>query len=296
MGQSHMRVGVVDMGTNSMRLLITDGEAETGRWVEVTGLGSGVDESGSLSEEAMERTLGVLSHFGNLMGAHDVDRRAAVATSATRDAANREEFLCRATAALGVRPEVVSGEREGSLAYHGASRDLRGAFPSLVSDIGGGSTEFVTADRTTSIDIGSVRLTDRVLGDRPATPDQVKRARDHVLGLFGDVGLVAEEVVGVAGTWTSLGGIDLDLAVYDRELVHLHRLQADSLGALVERLAGMSVEETAAIPSLDPARAPVILSGAVIASCVLEVTGAESALVSERDSLDGLADELLGLP
>lgn len=290
-----MRVGVVDIGTNSMRLLITDGESETGRWVEVTGLGGGVDERGTLSEEAMERTLGVLSRYGDLMGAHDVGRRAAVATSATRDAANREEFLSRAASALGVRPEVISGEREGSLAYHGATRGLKRANPPMVSDIGGGSTEFVTSDRTTSIDIGSVRLTDRLLGDRPATRGQVEHARDHVLGLFGDVGLVAQEVVGVAGTWTSLGGIDLDLAVYDPERVHLHRLQAGSLGALVERLAGMSVEETAAIPSLDPARAPVILSGAVIATCVLEVTGAGSALVSERDSLDGLADELLGL-
>ena len=291
-----MRVGVVDIGTNSMRLLITDGETETGRWVEVTGLGTGVDESGSLSEEAMRRTLRALSRYGDLMGAHDVGRRAAMATSATRDASNRDEFLARATAALGVRPEVISGEREGSLAYHGAIRDLQGAGPELVSDIGGGSTEFVTADRTTSIDIGSVRLTDRVLRARPATLDQVHRARDHVLGLFGDVGLVAEEVVGVAGTWTSLGAIDLDLDAYDRERVHLHRLDAGSLGAMLEMLSGMSVEETAAIPSLDPARAPVILSGAVVAACVLEVTGAQSALVSERDSLDGLADELLGLP
>lgn len=291
-----MIVGAVDIGTNSMRLLITDGEVAAGHWVEVTGLGRGVDETGALSEEAMTRTVAVLTRYGRLMDVHGVDRRAAVATSATRDASNREEFLARARDALGVRPEVITGEREGSLAYRGATSGLGSPRSVVVSDIGGGSTEFVTSRRTSSFDIGSVRLTDRMLGDRPATRDQVDRAHAHVLGLFGDVGVVAGEVVGVAGTWTSLGAIDLGLAAYDRERVHHHRLDAGSLHGLVETLAGMSVAETAAIPSLDPARAPVILSGAVIAVCVLESTGATSSLVSEQDSLDGLADELLALP
>jgi exopolyphosphatase/guanosine-5'-triphosphate,3'-diphosphate pyrophosphatase len=291
-----MRVGVVDIGTNSMRLLITDGTVESGRWVEVTGLGRGVDETGALSGDAMRRTLLVLATYGWLMGHHEVERRAAVATSATRDATNREEFLERATGALGVRPEVITGQREGSLAFRGATRDLEQTRSPTVSDIGGGSTEFVTASGTVSIDIGSVRLTDRMLCDRPASGDDLKRAEAHVLGLFAPVATVAGEVVGVAGTWTSLAAIDLDLISYDRARVHHHRLDRASLDDMVDDLAGMSIEETAAIPSLDPARAPVILSGAVVARCVLETTGAASALVSERDSLDGLADELLAVP
>jgi exopolyphosphatase/guanosine-5'-triphosphate,3'-diphosphate pyrophosphatase len=291
-----MRVGVVDIGTNSMRLLITDGVVESGRWVEVTGLGRGVDESGSLSGEAMRRTLAVLTGYGELMDGHDVDRRAAIATSATRDAANREEFLAGATSALGVRPEVITGEREGSLAFGGATRDLDRSDSPTVADIGGGSTEFVTDTGTLSIDVGSVRLTDRMLGNRPATPEDLKRAESHVLDLFVDVGTACGELVGVAGTWTSLAAIDLDLTGYDRARVHHHRLDRFSIDGLISDLAAKSIEETAAISSLDPARAPVILSGAVIARCVLEVTGVASALVSERDSLDGLADELLAVP
>lgn len=291
-----MRVGVVDIGTNSMRLLITDGLVEHGRWVEVTGLGRGVDETGSLSAEAIRRTLAVLTTYGGLMDLYAVDRRTAVATSATRDATNREEFLVGAAGALGVRPEVISGEREGALAYRGATRDLEGSAPPTVSDIGGGSTEFVTAGATLSVDIGSVRLTDRMLGERPTSKKHLEQAKDHVLGLFTDVGEVAGELVGVAGTWTSLAAIDLELGSYDRARVHHHHLDRVSLDGLVDELAAKSVEETAAIPSLDPARAPVILSGAVVARCVLEATGAASALVSERDSLDGLADELLDLP
>lgn len=289
-------VGVVDIGTNSMRLLITDGTTETGRWVEVTGLGRGVDDRGALSEEAMARTLRVLARYGRLMTDHQVGRRAAIATSATRDASNRDEFLTRATDALGVRPEVVTGRREGSLAYAGALLDLEPGATPTVSDIGGGSTEFVTANRTLSVDIGSVRLTDRMLAERPASPGDVRRARDHVLELFAEVGIVEDELVGVAGTWTSLAAVDLDLAMYDRERVHHHRLTRASLDRLVERLAEMTIVETAAIPSLDPARAPVILAGSVVAECVLEVTGAPSALVSERDTLDGLAAALMDLP
>lgn len=286
---------MVDIGTNSMRLLITGPAGEAGRWVEVTGLGRGVDETGLLSDAAMERTLEVLARYGLAMDEAGVGNRAAMATSATRDASNREEFLSKATDALGVRPEVVPGEREGALAFAGATSDL-GATPYLVSDIGGGSTEFVTSTRATSVDIGSVRLTDRLLTERPATEDAVAKAIGQVSEMFAHVPtLGAAELVGVAGTWTSLAAIDLDLPVYDREKVHHHRMSHSGLRAIVDSLTHMSVAETAAIPSLDPARAPVILSGAVVALCVLEAVGAGSSLVSERDSLDGLASELLAL-
>lgn len=288
-----MRVGVVDIGTNSMRLLVTDGVQEVGRWVEVTGLGKGVDASGSLERTAVDRTIEVLRSFGEIMDRRAVEKRAAIATSATRDAANRDQFLERATAALGVEPEMIGGDREGELAYEGATADLDGG-PYVVSDIGGGSTEFVSAEATVSVDIGSVRLTDRVLTDRPASKEQMEQAMAHVMELFSGID-AAGELIGVAGTWTSLAGIDLELPAYDRERTHCHRLSREAVDELVEYLSGMTLEETAAIPSLEPGRAPVVLAGAVIASCVVEAVDAAAALVSERDSLDGLAGELLGL-
>jgi len=288
-----MKVGVVDIGTNSMRLLITDGIVEVGRWVEVTGLGRGVDATGELSEDALDRTLATLARFGERMDAESVGRRAAIATSATRDAANREEFLDRAASALGTRPEVIPGEREGALAFDGAAAELDGALY-VVSDIGGGSTEFVTADGATSIDIGSVRLTDRILTERPARSEDLEKAQDHVRALFREV-TVSGNLVGVAGTWTSLAAIDLDLRSYDRFVIHHHRMTRSALSRITVELAGMSVEETAAIPSLDPARAPVILAGAVVAGCVMDTVSAETTLISEHDTLDGLARELLDL-
>lgn len=283
---------MVDIGTNSMRLLIRDAaQGDLGRWVEVTGLGRGVDATGVLSDEAVERTLEVFDRFGDLMVRHRVTDRRAIATSATRDAANREIFLDRTEAALGVRPDVIGGTEEGELAYLGATSDL-GAGHYVVSDIGGGSTEFVTADRVVSVDIGSVRLSDRVLRDRPPTPQQLAEAQIHVAALFAEIA-VSGEVVGVAGTWTSLAAVDMGLDVYDPDLVHHHRFERRDLEALIDRLASMTVEQTAAIPSLDPKRAPVILSGAVVAAAVFEAVGVETVTISERDSLDGVAMGML---
>jgi exopolyphosphatase/guanosine-5'-triphosphate,3'-diphosphate pyrophosphatase len=288
-----MRVGVVDIGTNSMRLLVTDGHEELGRWVEVTGLGRGVDATGELASDAVARTVDVFTCFGEIMDLHGAERRAAIATSATRDAANREEFLERATAELGVRPEVITGSREGRLAYSGATDGLDGG-PFVVSDIGGGSSEFVTGDQSVSVDLGSVRLTDRILSDRPPRGSQMEDAQAHVGDLFSTIEMRGD-LIGVAGTWTSLGAIDLGLDVYDRFRVHHHRMSRDGLAVLIQSLATMTVEETGAIPSLDPARAPVILAGAVVAAGVMDAVATDTVLISEHDTLDGLAAELLAV-
>jgi exopolyphosphatase/guanosine-5'-triphosphate,3'-diphosphate pyrophosphatase len=287
-------VGVVDIGTNSMRLLVTDGEVEAGRWVQVTGLGRGVDASGRLADEAMLRTIEVLDAYGDIMDSHRVRRRYAVATSATRDAENREEFLDRVTTAIGVRPDVIGGDVEGELAYAGATSDLPTGPDYVVSDVGGGSTEFVRKGRCTSIDIGSVRLTDRILADRPPAPGDMERARRHARDLFEGIEQ-GGQLVGVAGTWTSLAAIHLGLPEYDSSLVHHHRADREGIEELTTHLAGLSLEETERIPSLDPARAPVILAGAVIAGCVMDAVGSDTALISERDTLDGLAMQVLGL-
>ncbi len=285
---------MVDIGTNSMRLLITDGTEVFGRWVEVTGLGQGVDETGVLSEEAMDRTVAALGRFGGQMAVAGVDARAAIATSATRDASNREQFLNRAELALGVKPEVISGGREGILSFDGATIDFDVEGPVWVSDIGGGSTEIVMYDDGYSIQLGSVRLTERLGAGFPLTTSELRRARH--LAAAALTGYEFGEVVthiGVAGTWTSLVAISLDLDPYDDEAVHGRVLTTTELNRLVEFLAGLTLEQTEAIASLDPRRAPVIRCGAIVAEAVVEVLGVDSTLISVKDSLDGLAAELL---
>jgi len=290
-------VGVVDIGTNSMRLLITDGSGPGRRWVEVTGLGHGVDSTGQLSEEAMEHTIQVLEGFSGLMAEAGVKRRAAMATSAARDAANREEFFDWAEIALGVRPQLLPAEREGALAFAGANAGLEIDAEVVVCDIGGGSTEIVTEGSVVSVDIGSVRLTDRILTDRPPPAGRVDDAFDHVGGLFegialGEVGVL----VGVAGTWTSLATLSRGRRGEDLTPIHGMTLEAEEMDGIFDQLLGLTVEETAALPGLDPRRAPVILAGVLIAVVVTRVLGVDRVVISERDSLDGMASELLALP
>ncbi|HSJ28447.1 MAG TPA: Ppx/GppA phosphatase family protein [Acidimicrobiia bacterium] len=283
-----MTRAAIDIGTNSMRLLIVDeGGHDLVRLARVTGLGRGVDAGRRLSDDAVARTLAVFEEFRRHCDERSVGRVRAVATSATRDAGNRQEFLDAAESVLGVRPQVIPGEEEARLSYVGAT--LGRTDDPIVVDIGGGSTEFVhaTAGRIVgvSVDIGSVRLTDRLLPHRPATYDELEAASEHVDGLFASLELpTSRPVMGVAGTWTSLAAIRAGspAAVHDAVL---DRLTVDRL---VARLAAASVEETASLPGLDPARAPVILAGAVIAREVMRALVATSVTVSERDLLDGV--------
>lgn len=277
----------IDIGTNSMRLLIVDDEGvERVRVARVTGLGRGVDAARRFDPEAVQRTLDVFADFRRSCDVHGVEQRRAVATSAARDAEDREVFLQRAEAALGIRPEIISGEEEAELAYRGATAGRDGRF--VVIDIGGGSTEFVTDSgqlHAVSVDIGSVRLTDRLLPARPAAFDDLQRASEHVGELFEAVRVPAGlPVIGVAGTWTSLAAIARGGTGSVHDAV-VDRVTADRL---VGRLAASTVEETAALPGLDPARAPVILAGAVIARQAMRRLGADTVTVSERDLLDGV--------
>lgn len=298
-----MRVAAVDVGTNSVRLLVAGpGLHWLERRVRVIRLGEGVDETGRLAEAAIIRAVAVLKEFGQAIGRWDVERVEAVATSALRDAENQEEFLALAERALGVRPRVIDGGEEAWLAFRGAAAGLAGhPQPFLVVDVGGGSTEFVfgsgVPEYSVSIDIGSVRLTERTLPDRPAPRRQLETARRLVGELFEGLRLPERPatVVGVAGTFTSLAAISLGLAEYDPQRVHGARLSAEQLEGLVDRLAAMTIEETAALPSLDPARAPVLLGGAVVAEGALRRAGASQVVVSESDLLDGVASRLLGI-
>lgn len=301
-----MRVAAVDIGTNSVRLLVADYlppdlfEGQRLRWLDrrvtVTRLGQDVDSSGRLSDVAVGRTIAVLAGFGEAIRAWSVDRVAAVATSAARDAANREEFLDRAELALGHRPQVISGRTEAHLSFCGATQTIEGPGPYLVIDPGGGSTEFVMGDGSptyaVSVDIGSVRLTERHLPARPASSQQLAAARgavDELLHLNVSLLDAPGTVVGVGGTVTSLGAISSQLDTYDPAVVHGVVLDNHTVSGLVARLAIMTLDETAAIPAIDPARAGVLLAGAVVVERSMARVGTIELVVSETDILDGLA-------
>lgn len=299
-----MTVAAIDIGTNSMRLLVlAEDGTEILRRVEVTGLGTGVDATGHFAEDRLRDTLGVMGEFGDAirhLGAHNV---AAVATSATRDAVNGAELTGEVAELIGIVPEVISGEREAVLSFAGATRG-RQSGRYIVIDIGGGSTEFIlgsiggesrTIESAVSIDLGSVRLTDRLITDRPVPAGTVKAAADHALAAFNGVPVAGSaEVIGVAGTFTSLAAIVQHLPEYNRSRVDGYALSGRDIQSAVTTLAAMTIAETEAIPSLDPKRAPVILAGSIIAGAALGAVGADVATVSEADLLTGLAYELLG--
>lgn len=293
-------VAAVDIGSNTTRLLVAEVQPDgrlawLHRQVVVTGLGWGLDATGRITGESIERTVATLRSYAAEIGKWDVDGLGVVATAATREAENREEFLQQAGQVLGVRPAVISGDEEAWLSFAGVSSDLDAEPPYLVIDPGGGSTEFVLGDDrpvyTVSTRMGSVRLTDRCLPDHPASGSQVERAREEARRAFAEVDMPAKvgTVVGVGGTFTALAAIAMGLEKYVPEQVHRSAVTPAELDDLVARLAGMTVEDTAAIPSLDPDRAPVLLGGAIVAREALRRVGDRRAVVSENDILAGVA-------
>lgn len=292
------RAAAVDIGSNSVRLLIAeagagDGEpAEAVRRERVTGLGSGVGERGRISREAMERTGAVLVEYGEAIRRLGAERVRAVATAAVRRAANREEFLERAAGWLGAPAECITGEEEGRLAFAGATSSHPRPERTTVVDIGGGSVEFITVDETVSADIGSVSLSERQLPDHPAGPERIIAAKMTIAALFNRHPPPArEQVTGVAGTWTSLASILVHPAPPDGT-----RLGLTDLLELIDRLAGMTLREKRELPGLNPDRAPVILGGAIAAAGALQALGRTEATVSARDLLDGVVRSLLAQP
>lgn len=294
-----MRVAAVDVGTNSTRLLVADVQGGRVRPVErrvvVTGLGAGVDAVGRLAGAGVARTLEVLASYSEAVRSAGAARLRAVATSAVRDAANRGEFVARAANALGVSLEVIDGEEEAALSFLGAAGGVAEPGPYLVVDVGGGSTEFVfgiaAPSFTRSLDLGSRRITERFLPRFPAGAGALAAARRAAGDAFAALTLPGPPgtVVGTGGTYTALGAIALGLAAYDPERVHGSVLTLAALDALAERLTALGLEEIAALPSLDPARAPVLLGGAVVGAEALRRSGRGELVVSEADLLDGIA-------
>lgn len=282
-----MRRAAIDIGTNSVRLLVGDETGEVLRRTVVTGLGRATQQTGKVSEEGRARTIEVLGSYHRDMEATGVEQVRAVMTAVGRNASDVDPFREEARGVLGVAPEVISGEEEARLSYRGAVAHLEGQGWTVV-DIGGGSTEIVTVDSAVSYEIGSVGLTDRHLGERPVADADLAAARRHAEAVLAPCGPAPGGLVGVAGTWTSLAAMNLRLRPYRPELVHHSRLAAPTVEQWVERLRRLPVEETARLPGLDPARAPVILGGAIVAASVMAALEAEACLVSEHDLLDGM--------
>lgn len=301
------RVAAIDCGTNSLRLLVADvvdGRlTDVARELEVVRLGQGVDRTGILAAEAIERTRAVLARYAAQLASLGAEAVRMVATSATRDAANREDFTRMVRETLGAEPDVVSGEAEARLSYAGAmsvlDADLAGARP-VVADIGGGSTELVRATPTGlaahSMQVGCVRLTERHLHDDPPSAGQVAAVVSDVRAALAaaDVPLVGAPLVGVAGTVTTVAGIALELPAYDSALIDGVRLSRQRVAAVTDELISMPRADRAALPVMHPGRVDVIVAGALVLRTLLEATDAGELVVSEHDILDGIALELAG--
>ncbi len=302
-----MRVAGIDCGTNSIRLLIADAAPSGGlvdvvREMRIVRLGQGVDRTGRLAPEAIERTRVALADYASAVRRDGAERVRMVATSATRDAANRQEFVEMVRHELGADPEVITGAEEAELSFTGATGGLPDvARPLLVADIGGGSTELVLGNgalRSHSMDVGCVRMTERHLHDDPPTPQQVAATVDDLRAAIAsaarDVPLdTAATFVGVAGTVTTIAGIVLGLDAYDAAAIHGSVISAEQVRAVTDRLLSMTHHERAALPVMHPGRVDVIGGGALVLRTLVEATGADEVIVSEHDILDGIALSLL---
>jgi exopolyphosphatase/guanosine-5'-triphosphate,3'-diphosphate pyrophosphatase len=301
-----MRTAVVDIGTNSTRLLVIDTEdgrvtGELERRSVVTRLGKGVDAGGSLSDEGMERVYSTLDDYRELIERQDVDRAVAVLTSAVRDAANGQEFADTVKERFALEPHILSGDDEARLTFLGATseRDPEDPTPTLVVDIGGGSTEMVIGtghevDFHVSNQAGVVRQTERHIHDDPPTPEEREALAKDVREIFAegvppDQRRAVEHAIAVAGTATSLGAIAQKIEPYDPAKVHGYVLSAEEIEMMLAHLASIPLDERREVPGLHPDRAPTIVAGAIILVETLRMFGLERVEVSEHDILRGAA-------
>lgn len=304
------RVAAIDCGTNTIRLLVADVDPVTGfatdvdRRLEMVRLGQGVDRTGRFDPAALERTLGATRTYAERIRELGASSVRMVATSATRDAANRDELINGVRELLGVDPEVITGDEEASLSYAGATGGLPADVrpPYLVVDIGGGSTEFVLGDgdvtAARSVDVGSVRLTERHFADDPPAAGQIARATADIDAALDAVATTVDlasagSVVAVAGTATTIGAIHAGLETYDPAVVHHCRVPPRAVAEISERLLASTHDERASITVIHPGRLDVIGAGSLILRRVVDRTGAADVVISEHDILDGIARSLV---
>jgi exopolyphosphatase/guanosine-5'-triphosphate,3'-diphosphate pyrophosphatase len=301
------QVAVIDCGTNSIRLLIAEISGsnfkEVIRTMEIVRLGQGVDENKAFHPDAINRTLSAVKSFKEIIDKNKVDKIRFCATSATRDAMNRNLFIDGVRDILNVQVEVIPGEEEAALSFTGATYQLdQGAGPFLVVDIGGGSTEFVYGDKKVmsakSVNIGCVRMSERHLTSQPPTMDQIASAIVDI-----DIAITqaavsvpinsAKSLIAVAGTATTVAAAALDLSKYDRDLIHLSKISADKVHKVAQMFQSMSKSEISALPYMHEGRVDVITAGSLVLSRVMAATGAVEFVASESDILDGMAFSLI---
>jgi exopolyphosphatase/guanosine-5'-triphosphate,3'-diphosphate pyrophosphatase len=305
------RVAAIDCGTNSIRLLVADVDPEAGtlrdleRVMKVVRLGEGVDRTGRLSEAALQRTFAATQEYVATCERLGVERVRFVATSASRDAENREVFVSGVRDLVGVEPQVVPGSEEAALSFTGATRELLAdglTGPFVVVDLGGGSTEVVrgssSVEAALSVDIGCVRMTERHLSDDPPSTAQVAAARRDIEEALDRVAEAvpltgASALVGLAGTVTTITACALDLPTYDAERIHRTRLRVDDVREACERLLHATRAQRAALPYMHPGRVDVIGGGSLVWRCVVDrlvqCSGLTEVVTSEHDILDGIA-------
>jgi exopolyphosphatase/guanosine-5'-triphosphate,3'-diphosphate pyrophosphatase len=302
-------VAAVDCGTNSTRLLVasTDG-SPLERLMRITRLGEGVDVNRRLSTGAIDRTLSVLREFREVMDKHGVSRVRMAATSAARDATNREDFFAAAEQVIGARPELLGGNEEGQLSFAGATYGLDPVTgPWLMADIGGGSTEIAFGDDAggrpsfvRSLDVGCVRITERFLTDDPPSIADRTAAAEFVEQLLTEASAAcpslrdARTLLGLAGTVAALAAIEQGLDHYDRSRIHHHRLTRATVEQLLEALAGESADARRLRAGMEHERADVIVGGAIVLTGIMRHFDFDSCLTSEADILDGMVMTLIG--
>ena len=291
-----MRVAVVDLGTNSTRLLVADVDdghvEEVARRLTITRLGEGVDERRTLLPLPIARVRNVLADYRRELEELGAERTLAVGTSAIRDAENGEAFLGEIEWSYGFTTRLLSGEEEGELTRRGVAGGRELVAGTLILDVGGGSTELIADGFRTSLDLGCVRLTERFLHSDPPTRGELEAAVRAVREALPD--LEPTQAIGVAGTITTLAA--LELGKYDPDRVHGHRISREAVEAQFQRLASLPLAQRRELPGLEPERAPVIVAGAVIVREVLDRYGLDALEASERDILHGAALEAAALP
>jgi len=296
------RVAAIDCGTNSIRLLVADIDGasltDVVRRMRIVRLGQGVDRTGRLAPEAIERTRVALAAYVEELRELGATRVRMCATSATRDAANADDFRAMVVETLGVAPEVVSGDEEARLSFTGAVRGLSADPPYLVVDIGGGSTEFVVGESTVesaiSVDIGCVRMTERYLHSDPPTPDELAAATKDITAtvdraLAAVPGREARTLVGLAGSVTTVAAIALGLTECDADRIHHAVVSYDDVAKVTGDLLAMPTAQRLAIPVMHPGRADVIGAGALVLRVIMERAAMPAVVASEHDILDGIA-------
>lgn len=302
-----VRVAAIDCGTNSIRLLIADIDGnnfrEVHRSMEIVRLGQGVDETGQFHPDAIARTLAAVDVLAAEIARKGVEKIRFCATSATRDASNRDLFINGVKERLGIEPEVITGEEEAALSFIGATKDLPATdAPFLVVDIGGGSTEFVYGstgvEYAKSVNIGCVRMTERNFHSDPPAHDEIEKARKDIQEAIGVAASIvpitkAKTLIAVAGTATSVAADFLKLKEYDRHAIHLTHVPTESVHATAKKFGAMTSAERAAVGFLHPGRSDVFAAGSLVLSEIMKATGAKEYVASESDILDGMAWSLV---